>query len=92
MVTVSLKLDENMASWLRREAKRLGRPASALVRDALDRLRDSQGDGSVLSLVDDTVGGLASGTADLASDKRHLRGFGTTAEKKRASARGKPRR
>lgn len=92
MVTVTLKLDENMASWLRREAKRLGRPASALVRDAISRLRDLQGDGSVLSLVDDTVGELASGVADLASDKRHLRGFGGVAAKQRTKARGKTRR
>src|SRR3989337_2936 len=70
MVTMTLKVDDNMASWLRREAKRLGRPASALVRDAIIRLRDGQGDGSVLSLVDDTMGELASGTADLASNKR----------------------
>ncbi len=86
---MTLKIDENMASWLRREAKRLGRPASALVRDAIVRMRDLSGDGSVLSLVDDTVGQLASGVADLASNKRHLRGFGRTVAKKRTKTRGK---
>jgi hypothetical protein len=91
MVTVTLKLDENMAAWLRREAKRLGRPTSALVREAIDRLRDSQGDGSVLSLIDDTVGSVASGVADLATDKRHLRGFGGDAARKRTKAHGASR-
>lgn len=86
MVTVTLKVDDNMASWLRREAKRLGRPASALVRDAIIRLRDGHGDGSVLSLVDDTVGTLASGVSDLASDKRHLRGFGMRGTTRRTKA------
>jgi hypothetical protein len=76
MATLTVKMDDALALWLKRESRRLGRTTSSLMRDALKRLKDQQGDGSVLSLVEDTVGSLNSGISDLGSNANHLRGFG----------------
>ena len=77
MKTVSLKLPEEMDARLEARAKDLGRTKSQITREALLRfLEDEPASGvSCLDLVRDLVG-VARGPGDLASNKKHLRGYG----------------
>jgi len=77
MRTVSLKLPDEIDEQLEARARRLGKTKSAITREALLRaLADEHEAGvSCLDLVRDLIG-TASGPGDLASNKKHLRGYG----------------
>ena len=70
-----MKLPEHLADWLEVEAKRVGQPKSALVREMLKRQQERQG-GSALDLASDLCGCVESGLGDLSRNKKHLKGFG----------------
>jgi predicted DNA-binding protein len=77
MRTISLKLPDDVDAKLEAQAKRLGRTKSEITRDALSRFLEGphvQGV-SGLDLVRDLVGTVR-GPGDLASNKKHLRGYG----------------
>ena len=77
MKTISLKLPYDVAARLEARAKVIGKSKSALTREALEKYLDGQGGSEVscLDLVRDLVG-RAKGPGDLASHKKHLRGYG----------------
>ncbi len=76
MQTVTLKLPDDLSDWLEREAKKLNRPKSAVMREALTARRNGNGSGSLLDQAGDLVGRYASGIKD-SSHKRHLKGLGS---------------
>ena len=75
--TISLKLPEEIDTRLTARARAMGKTKSELTREALMRLLETDGasGASCLDLVRDLVG-TASGPGDLASNKKHLRGYG----------------
>jgi predicted DNA-binding protein len=77
MKTMSLKLPAEVIAQLQARAQRAGRTKSALTREALARflVEDGESGASCLDLVRDLVG-VARGPADLASNKKRLRGYG----------------
>jgi plasmid stability protein len=77
MKTMSLKLPDEIDARLEARARRAGKTKSALTREALTAFLESNGGSgaSCLDLVRDLVG-AASGPADLASNKKRLRGYG----------------
>jgi hypothetical protein len=76
MKTISLKLPDAIDARLEARARDLGKTKSEITRDALGRFLDSSPTGeSCLDLVRDLVG-IAHGPGDLASNKKHLRGYG----------------
>ncbi len=70
-----MKLPEGLLAWLENEAKRAGRPKSALVREILERHQQEESQ-SALDLAADLCGCVNSGLGDLARNKKHLKGFG----------------
>ena len=72
-----MKLPDAVDEKLESRARRLGKSKSEITRDALTRfLDDAPASGvSCLDLVRDLVG-VARGPGDLASNKKHLRGYG----------------
>ncbi len=88
MSTLTLKVPAETTRWLEEEARKTSRSKSAIVRDAIARLRGDTAGGSALDAAGDAVGSVKSGRRDLGSDKRHLRGFG--AKKPRAARRTTP--
>ena len=77
MKTISLKLPDDVDARLEARAKAIGKSKSALTREALAKYLDVKGGSEVscLDLVRDLVG-RAKGPGDLASNKKHLRGYG----------------
>jgi Arc/MetJ-type ribon-helix-helix transcriptional regulator len=77
MKTISLKLPGEVDARLEARARRVGRSKSDLTREAIARFLESDGGNtaSCLDLVRDLVG-TADGPVDLASNKKHLRGYG----------------
>ena len=79
MKTISLKLPEAIEARLAARASATGKSKSELTREALTRLLDAgAADGAGVSCFDmvrDLVG-TADGPTDLASNKKHLRGYG----------------
>ena len=77
MRTISLKLPDPIDTKLEARARDLGKTKSQITRDALIRfLEESPPSGvSCLDLVRDLVG-IAHGPGDLASNKKHMRGYG----------------
>ena len=77
MKTISLKLPDEVDARLEARAKAIGKSKSALTREALTKYLEGQGGSEVscLDLVRDLVG-RAKGPGDLASNKKHLRGYG----------------
>ena len=77
MKAISLKLPDEVDARLASHTEALGKTKSQLIRDALTSFLDREGadHGSCLDLVRDLVG-TASGPGDLASNKKHLRGYG----------------
>ena len=77
MKTVSLKLPDDIDAKLEARAAALGQSKSHITREALTQFLEHQAtaDVSCLDLVRDLVG-VAHGPGDLASNKRHLRGYG----------------
>ena len=77
MKTISLKLPDDIDAKLELRASTLGMTKSEITREALSRhLEGAPTPGvSCLDLVRDLVG-TARGPGDLASNKKHLRGYG----------------
>jgi Arc/MetJ-type ribon-helix-helix transcriptional regulator len=77
MRTVSLKLPDDIDEKLEARARRLGKTKSEITREALLRVLGNEREAGVscLDLVRDLVG-TARGPGDLASNKKHLRGYG----------------
>jgi hypothetical protein len=77
MRTLSLKLPEEIDNRLEARARELGKTKSELMREALVSFLDSKPESGVscLDLVLDLVG-TARGPGDLASNKKHMRGYG----------------
>ncbi|MGO9201718.1 MAG: ribbon-helix-helix protein, CopG family [Limisphaerales bacterium] len=75
MKTLTMKLPEDLLGWLENEAKRAGRPKSALLREIL-RQQQRQRRPSALDLAADLCGCVRSGLGDLAQNRKHLKGFG----------------
>lgn len=73
--TITVKLPEALAAWLSRRARSLGRPQSELVREALERSRQGTGGATCHDLFADACGSVE-GPADLATNRKHLKGFG----------------
>jgi hypothetical protein len=76
MKTISLKIDSNLHAWLEKQSKRLGRSKSAITREALEKSRGGNSAPSCHDLMSDVCGSLRSGVRDLATNKKHLKGFG----------------
>jgi predicted transcriptional regulator len=79
MKTISLKLSESLDARLAALAGRRGQSKSAVAREALEAYLGNDradGAGSCLDLAAGLVG-CVSAPEDLASDGRHLRGYGT---------------
>ena len=77
MRSVSLKLPVEIDARLEARARKLGRTKSEITREALMRFLEGEPAPAVscLDLVRDLVG-VARGPGDLASNKKHLRGYG----------------
>jgi hypothetical protein len=73
--TIPVKLPELLASWLSRRARELGRPQSELVREALERARNGEGEQTCHDLFADSCG-VIDGPADLSTNRKHFTGFG----------------
>lgn len=71
---IHARLDDESDRLLRRLRRSSGQNDSAIVREGL-RALDAAGKKSVLSQVTG-VGKFSSGIPDLATDKKHMRGFG----------------
>jgi len=74
MKTVSVKLPSSLAAWLTRQSRKLRRSKSALVRQAIKQQRSKPG-GACLDLMEDLCGSVR-GPRDLASNPKHMEGFG----------------
>lgn len=78
MRTITVKLPTGLAARLHARVMRRGIPISEVVRRALEEYLESEGEaarGSCLERVADLAGSLT-GPSDLASNRRHLRGYG----------------
>lgn len=77
MKSLSLKLSDTIDAKLEARARDLGKTKSDITREALQRFLDGKKAGRVscLDLVKDLVG-TARGPGDLASNKKHMRGYG----------------
>lgn len=76
MQTLTLKIPPDLADWLDRRAKKLGRPKSEIVRQALQAQRNGEKKfESILDRAGDLVGKYASGRKD-SSHKKHLKNLG----------------
>ncbi|HEY2381069.1 MAG TPA: ribbon-helix-helix domain-containing protein [Terriglobia bacterium] len=78
MKTISLKLDDEIDAKLTAAAKRTRKSKSQVTREALAAFLERRGPKagiSCLDLVKDLVG-AAKGPGDLASNKKHMRGYG----------------
>ncbi len=77
MKAMSLKLPDEVDARLKAHARETGKTTSELTREALSRYLEAEGDSraSCLDLVRDLVG-TAEGPGDLASNKKHVRGYG----------------
>ena len=75
--TISIKVPDDLDARLEARARTLRRSKSELTREALSRYLDdgTTTDASGLDLVRDLVGTVR-GPGDLASSKKHLRGYG----------------
>jgi predicted transcriptional regulator len=76
MKTISLKLDAGLHGWLEQQAKRLGRTKSEIARRALEKSRAENPAPSCHDRMQVACGSLHSGVRDLATNKKHMKGFG----------------
>ncbi|HEY1717863.1 MAG TPA: hypothetical protein VGH42_06160 [Verrucomicrobiae bacterium] len=76
MKTISLKIDSNLYGWLEKRSRFLGRSKSAITRDALEKSRKQKAAPSCHDLMQAACGSVRSGVKDLATNKKHLKGFG----------------
>lgn len=75
MKTITVKLPDELAAWLSRRARNLGRPQSDLVRDALERFQQGESGVSCHDLLADLCG-VVDGPKDLSTHPKHMAGFG----------------
>jgi metal-responsive CopG/Arc/MetJ family transcriptional regulator len=75
MKTLTTKLPEALLAWLDKEARRVNRSKSAVVREVLQQHQQQQRR-SALDLAGDLCGCVESGLGDLSHNKQHLKGFG----------------
>ena len=77
MKSISLKLPDDIDARLEARAKNQGKTKSQITREALQHFLNGKKVGRVscLDLVRDLVG-TARGSGDLASNRKHLRGYG----------------
>ena len=81
MTTLTLKIPELMAAELAAKAKRLSTSKSEVARTALDKYLHESPDGGGQSAYDvamalGVIGCVKNGPADLATNKKHMEGFG----------------
>lgn len=81
MKTMTVKLPDELAVRLEKRAKRLGVSKSALLRQSLERdLAGKNGaaeeEPSAYDLMKDGCGCVDSGVTDLATNPKHMEGFG----------------
>jgi len=82
MNVLTCKLPHALDGRLAELAKRRGVPKSVLVREAIeakiaeDAAAPHRRPANLLEALGDSVGSISSGKRDLASNKKHLRGFG----------------
>ena len=76
MKTISLKVDYGLYDWLEKQSKVLGRSKSMITREALEKSRNHKAEPSCHDLMQSACGSLRSGVKDLASNKKHRKGFG----------------
>ncbi len=73
---MSLRVDDEMYDWLRRESKLRRRSMSLIVRQVLIAKRTGMQQQSVTARAGELVGKFSSGRKDLSSNKKYLKGFG----------------
>lgn len=78
MFTLTVKLPEALAAKLEALVKKRGQKRSEVVREAIARAVDEQsgGEPSLYDLVKDLKGAAGKGPKDLASNPKHMRGYG----------------
>jgi predicted DNA-binding protein len=79
METLSLKLPKSLGAKLATTARRRGTSKSTIVREALEGYLAADGEAlpaSFAAQAKEFIGCLDGGPADLASNKKHLKGFG----------------
>jgi len=83
MKTLSVKIPEALAKWLAGESKQTRSSRSAIVREALEQKREGRGGGGKgakkprnMAEALDSLGGTFHGPKDLATNPKHLEGFG----------------
>lgn len=78
MKSVSLKLPDDLNARLEQIAKQRAAAKSDVVRDALEQYLAGKNNGARLSCLDlaDDLAGTVEGPADLATNPKHMRGFG----------------
>ena len=80
MTTLTIKLPEELKARLEAEARLSGKSVSAVVRRQLQKGFSPRRKGgkkpSMLDLAGDLAGRGASGVTDLATNPRHMKGFG----------------
>ncbi|HEV3018855.1 MAG TPA: ribbon-helix-helix protein, CopG family [Burkholderiaceae bacterium] len=75
MKTITVKLPEALAAWLSRYSRKLGRPQSDVVREALQRVSTGESGASCHDVFAD-VCGVVEGPKDLSTNPKHFSGFG----------------
>jgi len=75
MKTLSVKLPTQLAGWLSRRSKSLGRTQSDLVREALEQQRIGSGKPSCHDLMQDLCGTF-DGPPDLSTNQKYMKDFG----------------
>jgi hypothetical protein len=82
MNTLTIRLPAELRNHLTAEARRAGKTPARFIRETLEkRLRpailETQGGTSLYELTRDLCGSVGGGPRDLASNKKHLNGYGT---------------
>jgi predicted transcriptional regulator len=76
MRTITFKADDHVDDWLEQQARALRVSKSKIVRDAVEKTRREKAALSCHDLMQAACGSLRSGVTDLATNKKHLKGFG----------------
>jgi predicted DNA-binding protein len=77
MKTLVIRIPDELEAQLEVLASRRGKTKSAIARDVLSRgVRRRSDDLSVFDLMRDQIGIIETGVVDLASNPKHLEGFG----------------
>jgi metal-responsive CopG/Arc/MetJ family transcriptional regulator len=76
MVTISLKVSENLAHQLEQEAKQSSRSRSEVIREALQEKFESKKKRRTMADVFRECGGFFEGPEDLSTNPKHMEGFG----------------